>query len=159
MDDAMNGEMRNFQGFTEVDHVFLQEDTRLYRATVVLAVLDSETLDFDQSKVEFAQPLPVYDEDSRLLGFASGEVRNGKVVAEIQIDYACPERLSAQLKEGVKFYPRMVGTILLKTSKEPFLDLYAPKRKVDEIQVASIVLATQHSGDGRLGALGEPVLT
>lgn len=143
-----------------IDRVILQDEVQLYRARVVLAVLDGPVFDFGPTTVEFPDgPVPVFADDGRTqLGFASVamELGNGhfRLMADLSIDYACEERLLAETRSR-QIYPRLYGK--LSVAAIPLFDFQAPLVPT-KLLVQGIVLSRRRPADERIVALGEPVL-
>src|SRR5271165_966595 len=140
------------------ERVILQQDVRMYEERAILAYLDSPY--FDYSKVALAlekNPFPVKNDDGDQVGFANIYAQNGKLVAEVTLDYHQPERLSAETRDGVRHWLRMNGTIVLQPSEDPFLDLLGNRQVARLISLEYLVLSTRRPSDRRLLPLGEPV--
>lgn len=81
---------------TEIDRVFTDSDARLLRVKAHLVDLYSTWYVPNNTRLQVENPLPVRSEDGRLLGYASAVVEGHRLVADIAIDYATPERLTIQ---------------------------------------------------------------
>lgn len=81
---------------TEIDRVFTDSDARLLRVKTVLVDLSPAWYDPVNTRLQLESPIPVRSEDGRLLGYASAVVEGHRLVADIAIDYATPERLTIQ---------------------------------------------------------------
>lgn len=149
---------------TEADRVITQESAQVYRARVLLAVLDSPHYDFSDAHITSANPVPVFGyESSDKIGFAAvsleeGEGKTPKLVADLTIDYSTPERL--EIEEG-RLYARVAGEWDGHASEEEdafLLDFYGERVKIDEVRIAYIVLAPEKPRDARILPVGRPVL-
>ncbi len=145
-------------GTPEVDRVLLQDEVKLYRARAVLAYLDSPHYDYDDTVVSYENPLPVRNEEGALIGHANIALVNGRIIGDVLIEYASPERLVAETRQGVRHYPRLMGTSMGTLSASPFVDTFGKKLKVLALTVKGITLSAHASSDERLQPLGEPVL-
>jgi len=88
--------------------VIEQEDARVFRATAIAAYLDRE---FESASLSAMSPCPVQDEEGKIIGFADVYEKNRKIVVEMVIDNATPERLTAEMREGVRHYARLRGIV------------------------------------------------
>lgn len=117
-----------------IDRVFTSEETRFYRAKVVL----------DRRYARRCVPgiAPVYSDGCKLaIGFALVVPDGDRVLAELTVDYACEERLLAETKAS-KVYAHAV--MAADGDERVFVD--------------SIVLSLEKPADDRIRPLGEPVL-
>lgn len=92
----MRGLKRMKDNATEIDRVFTDSDARLLRVKADLVSLSPTWYDPANTRIQVESPLPVRSEDGRLLGYASATVEGHRLVADIAIDYATPERLTIQ---------------------------------------------------------------
>lgn len=146
------------EGELAVEKVYTQEETRLYRCRAILAFLDdSSVFDMNDSVVSSRDtPIPVENDDGKLLGFATIEVVGDRLLADIAIDYSTPERLVAETRDGERHFARIVGTLFIEDAV--FVDVQPSLIKAQELQVDKIVLSTKRPPDARLQAFGELVL-
>lgn len=134
--------------------VFNQDETKLYRARALLAILDSDVYEIDRGGIQTRGPLPVEAEDGRRIGFASVFFDGDKMFADISIDYASPERLLAET-QSIKLYARPWGAMAVVNS--PLFDFHA-KLIVRQLFINGIVLSTQAPSDGRIAPFGAAVI-
>lgn len=135
----------------EKTRVVTQEDVKLYRERTILAYLEGATA----IAALFADnPVPVESDDGKLIGTANVSIQNSKLIAELVIDYATPERLNAENRDGVRHWARIVGMLCTQPSMA-FVDVSRPSLT---LTVDKLVLSTHRPADGRLLAFGEPIL-
>lgn len=157
MSDIAEESLGILDGTLAIERVITQEDARLYRAKAILAYLDDSSLDFSKATITTEGNLvPIESEDGKLLGYASVDLVNNRLLAEVAIDYATPERLSAEMREGLRYYPRIRGSIQVLDGV--FVDITPIKAQVQYLEILKLVLSTERPSDPRLQALGEPVL-
>lgn len=142
------------------ERIFLQEEAKLYHAKAILAFLSSnDHYDFSQTVFTFSEnPLPINNEEGKLIGFAAVERRNDRLLGDLAIDYSTPERLSAETRDGLRYYPRLVGEMFLEPASDTFLDTFGRCRAVQWMVVDGLVLSTKAPRDFRLQPLGELIL-
>ena len=140
-----------------IDRVILQDETRLYRAKVVLTYLDGPVYDFGPTDVMFQNPVKVYDDDMKQLGFASLDLEetpgDQRLTAEISIDYSCQERLLIETE--AKFYARVFGKMAVPAM--PLFDFQAPV-PIIRLIIDGIQISTQRPADPRISHVGAPVV-
>lgn len=81
---------------TEIDRVFTDSEVRLLRIRATLLELSPTWYDPHNTRIQLENPLPIRSEDGRLLGYASVSMEGSRLVADMSIDYATPERLTIQ---------------------------------------------------------------
>jgi|SRR6185436_7944598 len=128
-------------------------DVRLYRDTVILAYLEGA---YEGAELVECNPTPVHNEEGKVLGYAMVRVQNRKLVADIVIDYASPERLAAETRDGVRHYARAVGSVAHKTRGDGILDFMRPE--VSKVEIDNITLTSSKPNDPKVLPLGEPIL-
>lgn len=142
-----------FEMIREIDG----NDVKLYHERAILSYLDTRenTVNADRVKISLDRnPVPVKDDCNNVIGFASVAVINGKLVADATIDWHTPERLAAELRDGVRHWLRIVGVV--NYAYEQFVDLSS--REISEVQIDYLVLSTKKPRDARLLPFGEPIL-
>lgn len=139
---------------TEIERVLVQDEVKLYRARCVIAYLDGGVYDFSDTELSIANPLPVYSDDMRQLGFASATLENGRVIADLAIDYACEERLLIESKDA-RIFPRVFGTMSL---PQMLVFDFQVRLQVLKLDLHGIKLTRLEPVDDRLSPVGTPVL-
>ncbi len=144
-------------GDADVDRVILQDEVKLFRARQTVAYLDGGVYDFAACSVTFgANPVPVYNDEMKQLGFASmslllDEGLRRRLFADISIDYATEERLLTETK-SVKLYPRVFGQM-----RFPAMALFdfAQKLTPTYLRIDGIQLSRLPSNDPRVLPFGD----
>ncbi len=129
---------------------------RLFTKLVLLAYLDSPVYDFGPTEIDFkSDPLPVYSEDMKPLGFAAVSMDTRcdtpRLVAIVVIDAASEERLLAETKQ-VKLYPRLFGAMAM--AGMPLFDFHAQLRPM-KLRLDGIMLSRYAPTDKRVPPFGE----
>src|SRR5688572_30335510 len=75
------------------DKVINLNDVKLFRRKAVVAYLEGAVYDFGPASVSFDNPVPVFDDDDKKLGYAVLKKEGNRLIADISIDYQCEERL------------------------------------------------------------------
>jgi hypothetical protein len=160
MADTLEEAVWDIAGTPEVEKVFLQDEAKLYRTRAVLGYIENKHFDYTGSTITTEFPVvPVENDEGKLIGFANLTINKKSIWADISIDYSTPERLSAELRDGERVFPRMVGELVTREENpSPFVDLAGGRRVVVSLKVSKVVLSSQASSDKRLQPLGEPVL-
>lgn len=131
------------------------EETRLYRQTAILAILDTPHVNYSNVSLELVRnPVPVTNDSGEMIGFASVFLSNGKIIAHVAIDYSTPERLAAEVRDGVRHWVRIEGSV--NYLNEIFVDTTRITAK--NVTVFRLQLSTRRPSDVRLAAFGEPVI-
>lgn len=130
-------------------------EVKLYQERAILSYLDTPALNAEKVKISlYKNPVPVRDDIGRHIGFASVAVVNGKLVADVTIDWQTPERLAAELRDGVRHWVRIVGAV--NYAYTPFVDLSS--REIAQVEIDYLVLSPVAPSDPRLLPFGEPIL-
>jgi len=132
--------------------VIEQEDARVFRATAIAAYLDRE---FESASLPAMSPCTVQDEEGKIIGFADVYEKNRKIVVEMVIDNATPERLTAEMREGVRHYARLRGIVHRRSRGDGLIEFTSVQYSVI---VEAVVLSTEKPSDPRVAAVGEPLL-
>lgn len=124
------------------ERVISQQDVRLYRAQVYLLGSTSE-MSFAGARIEYLNPLPVYDDTGKLIGGAnvSCEPSGGKLRADLVFDYAIPERLDIETDQPVYAHPR--GWLLLNSPVQPlsFYDAAQGPALVASVKLVGVTIS------------------
>lgn len=136
--------------------LIFQDDVKLFNVVGILAILDSPFFDYSEVNVKFRNPVSVKDTQRKKIGFANIFLQNGKIAAELSIDYHCPERLDIENKNGV--FLNAVGSTTGITASVNSIDFYGKKQKIKEIVIYSLIITDKRPLDSRISVLGEPVL-
>lgn len=159
MQDNAQDSVTKLDGEPAVSRVIIQDEVKLYRARLTVAYLDGGVYDFGPTSVSFAQqPTPVYNDEHQAIGFAALSVErteNGRrIVAEVTIDYATPERLLAET-QSEKLYPWIFGS--MRMAQIPLFDFQARLVPMTLV-VHGVQFSRLRPTDERVGALGWPEL-
>lgn len=127
------------EGPSAIDRVIDETTAKTFNITAVLAELDNAV------KVQFENPVPVKNEDGKLIGFATLHRSGHRVLGELFIDYATPERLTIETK-AEKLYGRAAGTVSV------FL-----VGGSDTFSISHVLVTSSNEGFPR-PPLGEPIL-
>ncbi len=129
------------EGELAVERVFLQEDVKLYRVKTVVANIE------DGRIYGARNPVPVRNDDWKLIGFADVHQEGYRLIGELAIDYATEERLLIETGSE-RFYPRCYVDIPNEFANGP----------AKWFRVSDIVLTRSRPADRNLQPVGEPVL-
>lgn len=141
-------------------------DTKTLQLKTVLSYLDGVGYDFSEAVLELPEgPVPVYSEaDRRVIGSASVAIEGNRLVADLFIDYATPERLS--IENGEKLYARAFGDFDSYDCDDADLDSKTDRfslefgshvKHVLDVYVEWILISATPRQDRRIDPLGKPV--
>lgn len=141
------------------ERIYFENDVKIYQTKAILSYLNSPFLEFSRNtRYLILNPIPVHNDDGKEIGFADVFLINNRLVANISLDYATPERLASETKEGLQYYPHVKGILELEEEMEWRLDLYGKRKKVLGLEILSIKLLPYPTEDPRLDSLGKPIL-
>lgn len=110
----MNNEISPISGDVLVDKVL--EESPVYTCNAVILFLDNNNgVNGDYyagAEVAFENPVPVYDDNRKLIGCADLSVEGRAVEAKCFLNYHTPERLSIQ-SASEKIYPSITANEVL----------------------------------------------
>lgn len=86
------------------DRVIDGSESRLYRFRKIVS---TQNVRFSSIGTN---PVPVYGE-AGVIGFASLWIAGTMLIADFAIDYATPERLSAETRTGLRYYPLLTWSV------------------------------------------------
>lgn len=137
------------------ERVVYGEEVRLYRGRVVLAYFDSPAYDFSMADILIPPEVRVLNEEGVVIGYARVETEKtaggvGRMVADVSIDYHCPERLLAEQRE-VWAVPDLV------VESDPYVTNFKQPPVVLQVALRGIWLARTKLPDDRIAPLGSPV--
>jgi hypothetical protein len=124
-----------------------QNEVKLYKEKAIIAYLDVPS-------VKVPNPTPVENDEGKIIGQAHVFIYNQKLIADVLIDYSTPERLSAETRDGVRYWVRAVG--MFEVEVDRLLDFGKPI--VAAVQIKKLVLSTERPYDRRLLPFGDPIL-
>jgi hypothetical protein len=141
-----------------IDRVLNLDEARLFRRKTVLAYIDGPIYDFGPTDITVGSPLPVEDDNGKIIGFGSVDIEKTltghRLIAEIAIDYNCEERLLVETGSE-KRYARVHGA--MKVPAMPVFDFQA-KMPVMSLAIRGIQLSRLAPSDERLKPFGAPVI-
>lgn len=139
-----------------VEKVIKQEDTRLLRVRAVVGTFRSEVFDYDRAELIVTNPVEVVSEDGESLGWASVYLDGMRVIADMVLDYATPERLSYE--NGESLYAQAQGTMdfnVLDFEQRGTLDFSGRPYRVRVLDVTVLkVVVTAKPTDDSLDPIG-----
>lgn len=139
--------------------IFVGDEVKTYQTKVILSYLDSPFLNYNRNtRFILENPIPVRNDDGRDIGYADVFLRNGRLVADLSLDYATPERLASETRTGLQYFPHVKGIIDVDDGPDWSLDLYGKRKTVRALTVLSIKLLPFPTEDVRLDSLGKPML-
>jgi hypothetical protein len=140
-----------------VDRVITQDEVKLYRFSCVLAHLDGPVYDFSSCTLRLDKnPMPVYSDDMKQIGFASVEpvrLATHKIIgikANVSIDYSTEERLLLET-HSVKLYPRVFGA--MSVGNMAVFDFQRPLTPMT-LRIDGIQVSRNRPQDQRIDAIG-----
>lgn len=137
---------------SELDgRIVTSEDTKLFRVTGIVAILDSPFYDFSQTKWTITNPTKIKDTNRKTVGFANVFIQNNKLVAECSLEYNMPERLDIEAQTGIYLVP---NGLMVPDTVTGTLDLYGMQKRILKVVVTSLLLTHKRPRDTRLGPLG-----
>jgi len=136
------------------------EKSKVFNQPVILAYLEGPIYDFTNCLLEVNNPVPVKNDENKTIGFGMVQIKNGKLIADLAIDYHTPERLSAEIQDGVPYWAHVTGKLSLCKSYNlsNMLDFFGAKQTVSIIAISSVVLSTQKPKDHRIQPFKEVIV-
>lgn len=126
---------------SEIDAVYLADEIKLFRLRGELFDMGSPFHDWSETKMQTAYPVPVRNDEYEIIGSAAVYADGTSLVADIVIDYQCPERLDIQTGRKLYAYPCCdIGR-----EKMDVLDADRPS-KVHFLNVKDIVITGEKPG-------------
>ncbi len=90
-----------------VERVITEDSAKTFNITGDLFILDSlGGIDYTKSKVIINNPVPVFNDEKKLIGSAVVNVEGHVISSELFLDYSTPERLNIETK-STPMYPHM----------------------------------------------------
>lgn len=137
------------------------DKARIFKVRTILADLTSKSSRYDMTGVELGgeNVVRVFSDDGQvLLGHATLSIENGKLLAQLFIDYASQERLLIETRQA-RLYARMVGYLkFVHPRVDRFLTLSGPKPLVKKIFVENLIITPVAPPDSALLPLGEVII-
>jgi hypothetical protein len=96
---------------------------------------------FTNCETVFKNPVPVKNDSSTLIGFASLSILNNIVSADICLDYSTPERLNIQVG-SIPLFPHLIAAV------ESVDEVHTKRAK--KITIEGILLKTIRTQDSRV---------
>lgn len=128
-------------------------EVRLFRGGAILAYLDGV---YEKATFDGPNPIRIENDEGKILGYANVQIKNRKLVAEVILEYASPERLAAETRDGVRHYVRVDGMLDTESRYDDLLDFH--RLAVTKIRILRLVLSPDRPTDPRIQALGEPII-
>ena len=149
-----NEPIGKLDGQVDIERVIVQDEVKLWRSHAVLSYLDGPVYDFDGALVEIVNPVPVFSDDMKRIGFATASIEYlghdpHRIVADLILDYATEERFLTEM--NIKpLYPRIFGRLALPAM--PLFDFRSPI-KISKLVLQGIQISHNPPADPRLNKL------
>lgn len=141
---------------------FVELKPHVFNVVSILAYLDNPNVNYIFVNEQSGNLIPIYNDERRLLGYADVYVKGERLVAELAIDFATPERLNIE-NDDQPLFARIVGEYQvepdLHSNDYPLIDIVGGDIKPTfNINISEIYVTSESPLDDRIDSLGKPVL-